>query len=807
MTVRRLLFSLCMLVSYAGIAQSGTIRGSIKTSDGYPAESVTIILKGTSKIALSDKAGRYEIRKVQQGTYTLEASFTGLQTQEVAINVGAGISTIPEIVLRESSQQLLEVTVYANRLKKESPFVAKIPLKYLENPQVYSVISSETLKQQVVTSYDDAFRNVPGITRTWESTGRAYGDGSSYFALRGLEAQPTMYNGLPGLTSGNLDPADIERIEVIKGPTGTLFGASLIAYGGLINTVTKRPYFDRAGGEVSYIAGSFGLNRFAADFNTPLSETKKMALRVNAALHSENSFQDAGFMKSFFIAPSFSYEVNDRLSFQFMTQLYQQVRAVAPIFFHTNRFEPLQFKTIDELQLNNRLSFTSNDLTIKNPRFNMQGQMVYKLSGNWTSQTVFSTGESKSDGYYSYLWPDVAGTNEFGHYISNQQGTVSTSDVQQNFTGDFKVSAFRNRLVIGVDAFTRSNVDNSSGYGFIRNVTPQGAENFVDPFSGDTLAPVYLTRASIDQLLANSGGTNSNVKNSAYSIYVSDVINLTPALLAMVSARVDYFDSKGEKSNSDDDYHQTSVSPKFGLLYQPVLDKISIFGNYMNGFVNVAPMQVADEDGSNPRVKSFRPEQANQWEFGVKTNLFANKLNATICYYNIKVSNRVTGDPANFYNYLQGGAMRSKGFEIDLDANLYKGLNVIAGYSHNNSKVLSGDPNDFYSTPGRSAGGQGPNDLINVWGTYKISAGSLKNFGFGFGGNHAGRYKVVDSHITGDFYLPSYTVINGGIFYNSDNIRVTVNMNNITNTEYYIGYWSVNPQKPRNIVASLSFNF
>lgn len=807
MHVRRILFSLCILLSYAGFAQTGTIRGSIKTSDGYPAESVTLILKGTSKIALSDKAGKYEIRKVQPGAYSLEASFTGLQTQELSINVGAGITSIPEIVLSESSQQLLEVTVYANRLKKESPFVAKMPLKYLENPQVYSVISAETLKQQVVTSYDDAFRNVPGISRTWESTGRAYGDGSSYFALRGLEAQPTMYNGLPGLTSGNLDPADVERIEVIKGPTGTLFGASLIAYGGLINTVTKRPYFDRAGGEVSYTAGSFGLNRFTADFNTPLSETKKMALRVNAALHSENSFQDAGFMKSFFIAPSFSYEVNDRLSFQFMTQIYQQMRAVAPIFFHTNRFEPLQFKSIDELRLNNKLSFTSNDLTIKNPRFNMQGQMVYKLSDKWTSQTVFSTGEAKSDGYYSYLWPDVAGTNEFGHYISNQQGTVSTSDIQQNFTGDFNLGSFRNRLVIGLDAFTRSNIDNSSGYGFIRNVTPQGGENFVDPFSGDTLAPVYLTRASIDQLLANSGGTNSNVRNSAYSIYASDVINITPALLAMVSARVDYFDSKGEKSNGDDDYHQTSVSPKFGLLYQPLLDKISIFGNYMNGFVNVEPMQVADEDGSNPRVKSFRPEQANQWEFGVKTNLFSNKLNATICYYNIKVSNRITGDPANFYNYLQGGAMRSKGFEIDLDANPSKGLNLIAGYSHNNSKVLSGDPNDFYSTPGRSAGGQGPNDLINLWGTYKITEGSLRNFGVGFGGNHAGRYKVVDSHITGDFYLPSYTVLNGGIFYNSENIRVTVNINNITNTAYYIGYWSVNPQKPRNLVASLFFNF
>ncbi|MBL7697385.1 MAG: TonB-dependent receptor [Chitinophagaceae bacterium] len=796
-----------MLTSTIIFAQTGIIKGTIKTSDGYPAESVTLSLKGTGKIAISDKLGHYEIRRIQPGSYTLHASFAGLKSQELKIEVKPGETNIPDITLSENAQQLLEVIVTANKLKKESPFVAKLPLKYLENPQVYSVVSNETLKQQGNVNYDDALKNVPGISRTWESTGRAYGDGASYFALRGLEVQPTMYNGLPGLTSGYLDPADIERIEVIKGPTGTLFGASLIAYGGIINTVTKRPYFDRFGGEISYSAGSFGLNRLTADINAPLSETKKVALRLNTALHSEGSFQDAGFMKSLFVAPSFAYEVNERLSFQFMTQILQQQRAAAPIFFHSNREEPMQYKTIEELNLNNKLSFTSNDLTIKNPRFNMQGQMIYKLSDKWTSQTVFSTGEAKSDGYYSYIWPDVEGTNNFGHYISNQQGTMSTTDVQQNFTGDFSIGSMRNRIVVGLDAFTRNNVDNSSGYGFIRNVTPQGDENFADPFSpGDTLPPVYLTRASIDQLLANSGGTNSNVKNSAYSIYVSDVINLTPSLLAMVSARIDYFDSKGEKSNPDDDYHQTAVSPKFGVLYQPILDKISIFGNYMNGFVNVEPMQVADPDGSNPRVKSFRPEQANQWEFGVKTNLFANKLNATVSYYNITVSDRVTGDPDNFYNYLQGGKMRSKGFEIDLEANPYKGFNFIAGFAHNHSEVLVGD-GDFYSTPGRTAGGQGPNDLINFWGTYRITEGALKNFGIGFGGNHASQYKVIDNEVTGDFYLPSYTVLNGGIFYNSDDFRVSVNMNNIGNKDYYIGYWSVNPQKPRNFVASVSFKF
>src|SRR6201999_4346971 len=116
-----------------------------------------------------------------------------------------------------------------------------MPLKSIENPQVYSTVSSDLLKQQAITNFDDALKNVPGVHKLWESTGRGYGDGTSYFSLRGFEAQATMVNGLPGLTSGSLDPANIERIEVIKGPSSTLFGSSIVSYGGLINTVTKRP--------------------------------------------------------------------------------------------------------------------------------------------------------------------------------------------------------------------------------------------------------------------------------------------------------------------------------------------------------------------------------------------------------------------------------------------------------------------------------------------------------------------------------------------------------------------------------------
>ena len=160
-------------------------------------------------------------------------------------------------------------------------------------------------------------------------------------------------------------------------------------------------------------------------------------------------------------------------------------------------------------------------------------------------------------------------------------------------------------------------------------------------------------------------------------------------------------------------------------------------------------------------------------------SLLSGKLFATISAYDIKVSNRVTVDPGNIRNYLQGGEVGSKGFEFDLNANPVPDLTLIAGYSFNETKVIKGNKDDFYAEEGRSPGGQGPQHLVNLWANYKISTGKLKNFGLGFGGNYASEYKVIDNSTTGDFFLPSYVLLNGSLFYNAEKFRATFNLNNI----------------------------
>ncbi|MBT1708419.1 TonB-dependent receptor [Fulvivirgaceae bacterium PWU5] len=814
MARKLLCYTLLLMLPAFALAQNGSISGNVKMSDNSPATQASITVKGTTIGTTADEKGNYLIKSIKAGNYVIVASGVGLEKKEQSVTVTAGGNAVVDFLLAESSALLQEVNVSAFKAKNNT-IVAKMPLADLENPQVYSSVPAELMKEQGIVNYDDAFRNVPGISRTWGSTGRE-GDGGAYFALRGFETQPTLTNGLPGLTNGNLDIANVEEIQVIKGPSATLFGGTTYSYGGMINTITKKPVFDSFSGEVAYNIGSFDLHRVSIDINTPLSKTEKIAFRLNAAYHTEESFQDAGFKKSFFIAPSLAWEVNDKLSFTVMAEILSEKRAVAPVFFNTDRVNPLPFNSIESLNLNPKLSFTDNDLTIKNPRLNFQAQAVYKISDQWQSQTVLSGGSAKSDGIYSYIYDDENANDEYfdlSFHVADYD--MKTVDIQQNFNGDFRIGGLRNRLLVGFDYYRRNATDQGSGYGVGRRVTPQG-----DKIGGDLIfdedgnfvgeeAPIPLTRSAVDALVGPTGEVLTDIENSTASMYVSDVINFTPKFSAMVSLRADHFDSNGDKSNPDDDYSQFSVSPKLGLQYQPVLNKVSVFANYMNAFVNVEPRAVYDEETFEPtgEVRSYKPEHANQFEFGVKTYL-SEKFSATVSYYNIKVSDRVVDTPAG--TGLQTGAVRSKGFEIDLSAQPAHGLELIAGFSHNSNKVVDPNPEnptDFYNEVGRASGGQGPSDQVNLWATYRFSSSILKNFGVGVGGNYASEYRVVDNSVTGTFDLPSYMLLNGTVFYNAKKYRVNFSVNNITDEQYYIGYWSVNPQKQRNFTAAVAYKF
>ncbi|MBC9911713.1 TonB-dependent receptor [Chitinophaga varians] len=799
-----LLFVLNASASDPETEKTGGIRGKVLTSDARPAEAVMIVLAEPNITTTTQTDGSFVFRHIAPGKYHLLISVAGYSTTTREVTVEQGKTATVSFTLEASSKALQEVVVTGNhhKLSRSSTYdVAKIPLKNIENPQVYTTITKDLLQQQQVFSVDDAMQNATGVTKMWDATGRG-GDGGGYYNMRGFVVQSQLRNGIAGNVTSRIDASNLERIEVIKGPSATLFGSTLTSYGGLINRVTKKPY-DHFGGEVGFAAGSFGFNRFSADINTPLDKNRDVLMRVNAAYNYEGSFQDYGFSRNVAIAPSLSYRVNDRLSFHFDAEYMagQNTGLSAFFFSYGQPIAKLGTNRADELNIDYKRAYATNDLYQTSRNTNLFGQMTYRLSSQWSMQTNVTTTSSYSNGPspYFYLLTDAEVKNDpnavgNGYISRNDQFTNNSHDnvleIQHNFNGDFNIGSLRNRFVGGIDFFHHHSNQFFGG-------------NTYDTIYAKGNIPTYrdFNRRNLDKVYDTKGLAftfPSHYISNTYSAYVSDVLNITDNLLVQAGLRIDYFDNKGNYSDVsgkyENGYTQTALSPKFGIVYQPIKDKVSLFANYQNGFTN--------KPTTNPSGKPFKPEQANQMEGGVKVSLLQDMITGTISYYDIRVKDIIR--PGNVPNVsIQDGTQYSKGVEVEVIAHPARGLDIVAGYAYNDSKYEKTEKNLEGLRPATA----GSPTVANLWVSYRIQQGAVKGLGFGAGGNYASDNKVVNDKALGYFYLPAYTLLNGSIFYENDRFRFGFKLNNITNKAYWIGYSTVNPQKTRNFSGSIAFKF
>lgn len=796
------------LVSGAVCAQTaGTIEGHVKASDGKPVEAVTVSLQAKGQGSLTDADGYYLLRRVKPGTYTVQVSAVGLKTAQKDVTVTAGERITADFVLQENTAQLQEVIVNGsptNRFARpSSDYVAKMPLKNLENPQVYSTISKELLTEQLIFTVDDAVRNVPGLQKMWEATGRS-GDGGSYYNTRGFIVQSQLRNGLAGNVTSAIDAVNLDKLETIKGPSATLYGSALTSYGGLINRVTKKPY-QTFGGEVAVSAGNYDFQRVSADVNTPLNGARTLLLRVNTAFNHQGTFQTRGFARSGALAPSLLFRPNDRLSVTLDAELYRSENVVPQILFFYVPGSTLGATRADQLTIDYRNSYMGPGLSQRSRSTNLFGQVNYRLSPAFTSSTNLSSSHSFSDGFgpYFYVIPnaDRPGTNNIVRADqSTRNSTNDVFEVQQLINGDVRPAGMRHRLVLGLDYLrVRSN---QLFFGSTFDTVPIQADYDYSAFSGSALATLYA-RGTPDFTYPVRG------LRETYSAFASDVVNLTEQWSVLAALRVDHFvNGAGQVGSDVPGYAQTALSPKFGLVYQPVKDELSFFANYQNSFTNRGIYNAYDVSAPDGLAQRFaKLEQANQVEAGVKLNAFGGRLNTTLSYYNIQVKNLLRTDPnplaAARFAQTQDGTQLSRGVELDVIANPFAGFNVVAGFAYNDSRLTNADAD----VNGRRPTTASSPVLANLWLSYRLPESVLKGLGAGFGGNYASENKIQNSISQGVFSLPAYTVLNASVFYSVNKLRLSAKMDNLTNQRYWIGYTTMNPQPLRSFVGSVAYRF
>lgn len=770
----RLIFSLMLAVislvpAYA--QNNGKISGRVVNKQGEPIELVLVGIQGSKTGNYTDEGGNFSLT-APLGKHIIHFSVLGHKNRDVDVEVVANKTTdLGDVELEVLDNMLNELVVDGMITKfsqKKSNYVARMPLNNLENPQVYTLVPKELLAEQLAIDIQSALVASPGVGNTSMGPGSGgVGLGVNMRGFSSLNGAGAIRNGAATNFVTLSDPANLESLEIIKGPSSTLFGSTLISYGGLVNRVTKKALATRFG-EAGFSTGSSGLGRVTMDYNTPLNSDRTFLFRVNTAVHREKSFQDFGVNRTFLIAPTFTYQVNDKLTLDFDFEYFHTERNATYV-----RVDPKSGITnMDQLNWNFKKSYTSNNLLTESKAFTAYAKATYQLSDQWVSQTMYSYANTENEGNYLFLAVNKPDT--ISPFIMNIPSTFTTNQIQQNFIGDLKFGSIRNRLLIGLD------------YTQLVNTNDRATVNLSNVAINGTLAPnVNEYRAA----LAKAKFSNALRSERTYSAYVSDVLNVTDRLLAMLSLRVDRF------HDVQADYLQTAVSPKLGVVYQVVKDKVSIFGNYMDGFKNVSPA-LTEDDG----LTAFKPEHAKQWEGGVKLELLGGKLNGTLSYYNINVENRLTpytisGDK-NIY-YTQDGTQRSKGFEVDVIASPIAGMHIIMGYGYNDCKYTKGqyEGKRPYGTP---------KHIANFWVSHKIMNGSLKGFGLGFGGNYASDHFLEG---TNAITVPGYTKFDATLFYDASKYRIGLKMNNITDKEYWASGFNATPQPTRTFVANVTYRF
>ncbi len=770
--LRFITFNIIWLLANHLTAQNkdATLQGTIQNNNGSPLDMVTIVLKDTPYGTITDKHGNYTLN-VPSGNYIVEVSLLSYATIKNTVKLKSG-TTKKDFTLLSKDEVLDEIVLNGKHHKlvdKKTDYVARMPLKNIENPQVYSVVNKELLVEQVAIDINSALLNAPGTTPV------IYPSGGIGVTFRGFTTGINARNGMETVAGrSSVDIANVERIEVLKGPSGTLFGSSVSSFGGVVNLVTKKP-FETDKVEISYTGGSFGLNRLTADVNTPLTKDSKVLFRLNTAVNKQKSFLDYGFNNTFLMAPSILYKVSDELTFTLDAELFNANSTRI----RYDRYDVTSGITNPkDIQLDYRTSLFHDDANAKTSSSKIFLQAEYQLSNHWKSTTLFSFVGEDVDYSYQYYATWISPTEAtrtmgvWGPIYNNY------TNIQENINGEFSTGSLTHKILAGVNYRHQKVNANAKNTGADVIDTIEVTTDFralrkedVDPY----LVPGYWA------------GWNHG-ENKTFSAYVSDVINFTDKLSTMLSLRIDHFNRK--EIGGAEKYNQTALAPKLGLVYQVVKDQVSVFGNYMNGFQNTAP--VNQPDGSQLTVD---PIYANQYEGGIKAEAFDKKLSATLSYYNITIDNATRTNTNGFT--VQDGKQVSKGIDFEIITNPIEGLNIIAGYGYNDNRIVKSSD---ASIEGNKATGA-PENVINFWASYKFQK-ALQGLGFGFGGNFVDQtYKFSDNI----FYSPSYSTLNTTLFYEQPRWRFSLKLNNLTNEKYWDSYGVA--QTPSNFAANLTLKF
>jgi len=768
-----------LFISIASFAQTntGNLSGKIIDNNDEPMEAVTISLLGTKLNSLTNSEGLFSINTIPAGSYTIILSYVGKNTQKENVLIETGKTTSLNLALNTASSQLSEVMVRATTNRKyirtTSEFASRqnIPLRDL--PQSVQPIPRQLILDQQAYRMNELFKNVAGATEQSDW---------NYVMMRGFLTNSSNFlvNGQRGGFAGEdqfAQLAFIERAEVLKGPSGVLYGNGAI--GGTFNLITKKPkenFYTSA----NIATGSFNLLRVQADVNGSLNKKKTLLGLLNIGLENGGNFYQDFKNRNALITPFFTWKIGQKTEINSMTvlRIANQTTSYAtgiPVIGDDPYAAPFNF------------NYASSDGKYKSNSIQQQFNIKHSFNSKWSATAWLNYSRRKDDVFIYAAGGASPRLDSITRSIQSWEADIKGIAVNAYVNGSFNIGKIVNNIVIGFDYLKK---DDKYPVGFNYYFVPVINQN----------NPQYKTFDTTGKTPDYNDSDFDRIKTNTAGFYIQNQIVFSDKWKALLAIRYDNFKSDYYSvlgtgfggGNYIDTTEGNAWVPRIGLVYQPN-KKISVYGSYMQGFV---PQSLNRQAGG-----PFPPEKGNQIELGSKGEFLNGKLIPTIAVYQITKTNVLTGDPTDpsGTRRILTGEARSRGVELTLAGNITKDWNIISNYAHNKTVTLK---DTDISKEGKEFGDT-PNDMVSFWTTYQLSQ-LVKGLRIG------GGYRYYSDKEVNGIKFKNYDVADVMIGYNYKKINLLLNINNVFDKRYLIGTWGTSfvfPGAPRAVVFSVGYNW
>lgn len=684
----------------------------------------------------------------------------------IALAVAAVFSA--STAFANDSQVLPQVNVLATAeqgyAQQSTSTATKTDTLLRDTPQSITVITRELISDQAMTSMADALRYVPGIVTS-------QGEGNRDAAIfRGNSSTGDFYvDGIRDDVMYYRDFYNIERVEALKGSNAMIFGRG--GAGGVVNRVTKQArYQPLREAVISY--GSDSHKRAAIDLGDAL--TAEVAVRVNAMMEKSDSFRNDMHIERKGINPTATFRAGRRTVVSVAYEHFQDERIGDR---GVPSFNGRPYET-DAATFFGNASLSPNAV-----RLNAFTALVEHDFGNGLllrNRTRFAD----YDKYYQNVFAGGAVSASTGRLAvgayrdeTQRENRFNQTDLQYAFA----TGALRHKLAFGLEIG--------------RQETDGQRRNGVFPTAAPTIPaanPVYTGAVSFA-----TASSNSHSIAKVASIYLQDQLEFTPQWQAVLGVRYDRFsvDHTNRLAAAELDITDTPLSPRAGLIYKPV-PEMSVYTSYSRAYAPRSGDQLTSLSVTN---KTFDPEQFSNYEAGIKWDL-APGLAATAAAYKLERTNVIVPGPVAGTSILVDG-QTSKGLELGLSGQLTRAWSVAGGYAYQDAE-LTADQSATVKAGARVA--QVPRHTFSLWNRVDVSAQIGAALGVVY------RDSIFTS-TSNTVQLPSYTRIDGALYYNIGNdYRLQLNVENLFDKKYYAsahGDNNIMPGAPRSYKLTLNTRF